>query len=165
MSNNLKSMEVELREITDRNRTNVLAVAVAPNQERFVGTVAGALQEAAENPEGKPWARAVYAAGQVVGFVMLSWDVAPDPPHIIGPWFLWKLLIDHRYQRRGLGREVVRLVGDIVRGEGAAALLTSYTEGEGDPGPFYEKLGFIPTGDRDDNDEVILSLDLGAAPG
>ncbi len=134
-------MEVELRRITDENRTDELAVAVAPDQERFVGTVAGALREAAEYPEAKPWARAVFADGQAVGFVMLSWDVVPDPPHIIGPWFLWKLLIDHRHQRRGLGGEVVRLVGDIVRREGAAALLTSYTEGEGDPGPFYEKLG------------------------
>ena len=59
---------------------------------------------------------------------------------------------------------MVRLVGDIVRREGAAALLTSYTEGEGDPGPFYEKLGFSPTGDRDDNNEVILALDLVTAP-
>ncbi len=155
-------MDIELREINDTNRTEVLAVEVAPEQERYVGTVAGALREAAAAPEGKPWAKAVYAGGRAVGFVMLSWDVEPDPPHIIGPWFLWKLLIDRRYQRRGLGRKVVRLIGDIVHQEGAAALLTSYTEGVGDPGPFYEKLGFVPTGDRDDNNEVILVLELTA---
>ena len=154
-------MDVELRKIADTNRPEVLAVAVAPNQERFVGTVAGALQDAAEIPEANPWVRAVYLDDRPVGLVMLSWNVEPDPPHIIGPWFLWKLLIDHRFQRRGLGREVVRLIADIVRNEGATELLTSYTEGQGDPGRFYERLGFIPTGDRDDNNEVILALDLG----
>jgi diamine N-acetyltransferase len=84
----------------------------------------------------------------------------PDPPHIIGPWFLWKLIIDGQQQRRGIGTEVVRLIAEVVRNEGAAELLTSHVEGEGDPGPFYQRLGFLPTGDRDDNGEVILALDL-----
>ena len=38
-----------------------------------------------------------------VGFVMLSWNVVPQPPRIIGPWFLWKLLVDERHQHRGYG--------------------------------------------------------------
>jgi diamine N-acetyltransferase len=78
-------------------------VRVAPTQKRFVGTVAGALMDAEEIPEGKPWYRAIYVGDQTVGFVMLSWNVTPEPPRIIGPWFLWKLLIDERHQRRGYG--------------------------------------------------------------
>jgi hypothetical protein len=35
--------------------------------------------------------------GTLVGFVMVSWNVEPQPPEIIGPWFLWKLLIDQRH--------------------------------------------------------------------
>jgi GNAT superfamily N-acetyltransferase len=152
--------QVDLCEITDDNRNAVLGLSVAPHQVRFVGTVADALKDATEIPEGKPWVRAVYAGDQPVGFVMLSWNVEPDPPRIIGPWFLWKLIVDQRHQRRGVGREVVRLVAEIVRGEGAHQLLTSYTEGEGDPGPFYERIGFHPTGDRDEDGEVILALNL-----
>ncbi len=151
---------VELREITVENRKQVLGLRVAPEQERFVGTVAAALQDAEDYPEAKPWFRAVYRDDVPVGFVMLSWDVVPDPPHIIGPWFLWKLLVDEGEQRTGIGSAVVRMVADIVRREGAAELLTSHVEGEGDPGPFYARLGFRPTGDRDDNDEVILALGL-----
>ena len=151
---------VTLREITDENRREILAVRVAQAQQRFVGAVAGALVDAEEIPEGKPWYRAIYADDQPVGFVMLSWNVTPEPPRIIGPWFLWKLLIDERHQRRGYGGETVRLVADIVRANGAAELLTSCVVGDGGPEPFYRRIGFSPTGEHDENGEIILALDL-----
>jgi diamine N-acetyltransferase len=151
---------VTLREITDENRDAVLAVQVAPAQERFVGTVAGALRDAEEIPEGKPWYRAIYAHDEPVGFVMLSWNVTPEPPRIVGPWFLWKLLVDQRHQGRGYGRESVRLVADIVRANGATELLTSCVVGKGGPEPFYRRIGFSPTGELDENGEIILMLDL-----
>ena len=75
---------VTLREVTDTNRNAVLAVRVAPAQVRFVGTVAGALEDAREIPDGKPWYRAIYAGDRPVGFVMLSWNVTPEPPRISG---------------------------------------------------------------------------------
>ena len=151
---------VSLREFTDENRDAVLAVRVAPAQERFVGTVAGALGDAEAIPEGNPWYRALYADDRPVGFVMLSWNVAPDPPRIIGPWFLWKLLIDERHQRRGYAREAVRLVADIVRANGATELLTSCIPGDDGPEPFYRRIGFVPTGDLDESGEIVLALHL-----
>jgi diamine N-acetyltransferase len=151
---------VTLREITDANRDEVLALRVAPEQSRFVGSVAAALEDAEEYPEAKAWYRAIYAGEEPVGFVMLSWDVRPVPGEIIGPWFLWKLLIDARHQRRGYGRAALREVVEIVRNAGARELLTSYATGEGEPWPFYERFGFVPTGERDNTGEVILSLDL-----
>ena len=50
-----------------------------------MSSVADSIEEAAETPEGSPWYRAVYLEGEPVGFVMLSWDVTPRPPDIIGP--------------------------------------------------------------------------------
>ena len=152
---------VTLREITNENRDAVVAIRVAPSQERFVGTVDGALRDAQEIPEGKPWCRAIYAHDQPVGFVMLSWNVTPDPPRIIGPWFLWKLLVDEEHQLCGYGHAAVWLVADIVRANGAAQLLTSCVPGNDGPEPFYQHIGFRRTGDLDENDEIILALDLG----
>jgi diamine N-acetyltransferase len=152
---------VTLREVTDENRHSVLALQVAPAQERFVGTVAGALRDAEDIPEGKAWYRAIYAGDQPVGFIMLSWDVIPDPPRIIGPWFLWKLLIDERHQRCGYGRDAVRLVADVVRANGAAELLTSCVPGDDGPELFYRRIGFTPTGKLAENSEIILALRLG----
>ena len=155
------STVVTLERIDDGNRAEIARLEVHPEQVRFVGTVEGALQDAADYPEAMPWFRGIYRDGVPVGFVMLSWDVEPDPPHIIGPWFLWKLIVDRRFQHNGIGRAVVRKVANLVRDQGATELLTSYVEGEDGPQRFYEALGFIPTGDRDDNDEVIVSLQLG----
>jgi GNAT superfamily N-acetyltransferase len=151
---------VTLREVTDENRLAVLAVRVTPTQERFVGTVAGALADARDVPEGKPWYRAIYADDRPVGFVMVSWDVKPEPPRIIGPWFLWKLLVDERHQRLGYGRDAVRLVADIVHANGAAELLTSCIPGADGPEPFYRRVGFRPTGELDEDGEIILALEL-----
>lgn len=154
------SDSVTVREITDANRDEVLALRVAPEQSHFVGSVAAALEDAEEYPEANAWYRAIYAGEEPVGFVMLSWDVTPVPGEIIGPWFLWKLLIDERHQRHGYGRAALRQVVEIVRNAGATELLTSYVTGDGEPWPFYERLGFLPTGERDAAGEVILSLDL-----
>lgn len=158
----VSNVAVVLREITDADLGSVLEVRTTAAQERFVSPVAQSIAEAAATPEGNPWYRAVYADDRPVGFVMLSWDVEPQPPHINGPWFLWKLLIDHRHQRRGYGQEVVHQVVQLVRENGGTELLTSYVPGEGGPAGFYARLGFVPRGDVDPDGEVILRLDLHA---
>jgi GNAT superfamily N-acetyltransferase len=151
---------VSLREITVQNREAVVALRVAASQEGYVSSVADSLAEAHESPEGNPWYRAIYADDQPVGFVMLSWNVTPDPPRVIGPWFLWKLLVDARHQGRGYGRAAVELVADVAREHGASELLTSYVVGDGGPEWFYRHLGFVPTGEQDENGEIVVALDL-----
>ena len=146
--------DVTLRDITDENRAAVAALRVAPGQEQFVASVEHSFVDAAKTPEGNPWYRAIYAGDEPVGFVMLSWDVTPQPG-ILGPWFLWRLLIDERYQRRVYGRAALTLIVDLIRKEGATELLTSYQPGEGEPWPFYEKFGFVPTGEVEEGENVI----------
>jgi GNAT superfamily N-acetyltransferase len=157
---------VTLEEITDENREAVLALRIAPGQEQFVSSVRDSLAEAAETPHAKPWYRAIFASGEPagpvgpVGFVMVSWNAEPQPPEIIARWFLWKLLIDKRYQGRGYGAAVVRQITELVRAEGATELLTSYVPGDGGPAGFYQRLGFMPTGELDESGEVIMRLGL-----
>ena len=149
-------MTITLREISEDNAQSVLALRLAPGQERFVSSVSDSLAEADANPQEKPWFRAVFADGLPVGFVMLSWDIEPRPPEVHGPWFLWKLFIDHRHQGKGYGREVVRQIVELVRGQGATELFTSHVPGEGGPAGFYARLGFEPTGELDPDGEIIL---------
>src|SRR5918995_695771 len=112
-------VRIELRDITAANRHAVVALHAGPGEGRFVSSVADSLEEAARNPEGSPWYRAVYVHGEPVGFVMLSWNVTPRPPDIIGPWFLWKLIVDERHQGRGIGRAIVEEVVRLIGAEGA----------------------------------------------
>ena len=163
MACNLAAVVLTLEQITDENREAVLALRVAPGQEQFVSSVRDSLAEAAEYPHAKPWYRAIFASGEPagpVGFVMVSWNAEPQPPEIIARWFLWKLLIDEPYQGRGYGAAVVRRIAELVRAEGATELLTSYVPGDGGPAGFYQRLGFVPTGELDESGEVIVRLGL-----
>jgi diamine N-acetyltransferase len=151
---------IELREVTAEVREDLRSVRLGEGQNRFVTSVEDSLDEAEEFPQGKPWYRAVYAEGVAVGFVMLSWDCVPDPPQMHGPWFLWKLIVDEHHQRQGLGREIVLAMADVVRDQGGDALLTSYVDEPGGPKDFYLGLGFAPTGEVDDQGEIVISLPL-----
>jgi len=150
---------VRLVEITDGNRAAVCALRVRPGQERFVAPVTRSLEQAATTPEGEPWYRAVYAGDELVGFVMLSWNVPPGRAGVLGPYFLWRLLIDGQHQGRGFGRAVLDEVVVLVRADGGTELLTSHQPDEDGPGPFYRKYGFRPTGEVDDG-ETVLRLTL-----
>ncbi len=155
---------VTLREIGPDIEEAVLALRVAPAQEQFVSGVAASLIEAADTPEAHPWIRAVLIDDEPVGFVMLGWDTVPVPGRIWGPYFLWKLLVDAAHQRRGIGAATVGLVADAVRANGGDVLFTSCGQGKGSPQPFYEALGFVPTGEVDAHGEVHLALSLPSGP-
>ena len=153
-------MQVTLRELTQDNLQAVLALRTTPAQERFVSSVASSIREAERSPNEHPWLRAIYADEQPVGFVMVAWDFVAEPPHSDGPFFLWKLLIDHEHQGKGYGRRAVEQVIDLVREAGGTELITSYVPGEGNPFAFYSKLGFVPRGDLDPDGEIMLRRPL-----
>ncbi len=73
--------------------------------------------------------------------------------------YLWKLLIGRLHQRRGIGQRVLALLVDRLRAEGRSTIVTSWGEGQGSPRPFYERLGFVPTGNTVDGEtEARLTL-------
>ncbi len=155
---------IQLREIvTDEDRAAAVALQVAPEQEQFVASVATSLVDAVQYPEALARYWAVYDDDAIVGFTMIS-DGIPEEvlaadPTLVGPYFLWRLLIDTRFQRRGFGSATLDAVVAYVRSQGGTELLTSYTAGEGSPGPFYERYGFTPT-DRIVDGERVLRLNL-----
>jgi ribosomal protein S18 acetylase RimI-like enzyme len=86
-----------------------------------------------------PWLRAIEADGERVGFVMLA-DVTTHHPEP----YLWRLLIDRRHQRRGIGDRALTLLVDHLRAAGHRALLVDWNLGPGTPEPFYLRRGFVP---------------------
>ena len=151
---------VSLREITEDNRTAVEALAVTEEQSHYVGSVTQSLQEAVEYPDATAWYRAVYLDDQPIGFVMISDGITVDDPSYVGPYYLWRLLIDHRFQRAGYGTAALDLVVEHVRTRpDARTLLTSHVVGPTSPVTFYQRYGFRLTGDLHEG-EPILELDL-----
>lgn len=149
---------VSLRPIDESNREAVEALRVSPGQEQFVSSVTDSLLEAAEEPEGRALYWAVYADETPVGFVMIS-DEVGNSDYI--PHYLWKLLIDERYQRQGLGTATLDLIVEYFSHRpGVEALSTSAGQGHGSPITFYERYGFENTGEIVFDDEVLLRLKL-----
>jgi diamine N-acetyltransferase len=149
---------VSLRPLTASNRQAVEALRVSPSQEQFVSSVADSLREAAEHPDAHALYWAVYAEETPVGFVMIADEVA-SPDYM--PHYLWKLLIDERYQRQGFGTATLDLVVEYFRGRpGVEVLSTSAGQGDGSPIAFYERYGFEQTGEAWSDDEVLLRLNL-----
>jgi diamine N-acetyltransferase len=147
---------VSLRPITDANRDAVEALAVAPDQRRFVSGVRESILEAAAHPDARALYWAVYADETPVGFVMIA-DEVEGSDYIAH--FLWKLLIDERHQRRGFGTATLDLVVDYFRERGVDAMWTSAGLGEGGPLAFYERYGFERTGELHGN-EAMLRLEI-----
>ena len=151
---------VTLRPVDDANREEIVALAVTPGQEQFVDGVAASLREAAAAPRARPWYRAIYARETPVGFLMLADGAEPGNGVIPWPYYLWRMLIDGRYQGRGYGRAALDLVVAHLRERpDADALITSIVPGDGSPYGFYLRFGFEPTGDFFDH-ETVLALRL-----
>ena len=151
--------EVCLVELGPQNADVYGGLATHRSQERLVAPMLASFQDALfpELHDGfpvVPWMRGIEADGQPAGFIMLAAvnEHHPQP-------YLWRLLIDRRYQRRGIGGVALGIVGDLLRAQGSSTLSTSWVEGPGSPRGFYEQLGFVPTGDVDDG-ETVAQLTL-----
>ena len=147
---------VSLRPITDANRESIEALAVTPDQERFVSGVPESILEAAEEPDARALYWAIYDDETPVGFVMIA-DEVGSSDYIAH--FLWKLLVDERYQRRGFGAATLDLIVEYFRNRGVDTMWTSVGQGEGSPIAFYERYGFTRTGDLH-GDEILLRLEI-----
>jgi diamine N-acetyltransferase len=147
---------VSLRPITDANRDAVEALAVTPDQGRFVSGVRESILEAADHPDARARYWAIYDEETPVGFVMIA-DEVGSPDYIAH--FLWKLLIAERFQRRGFGTATLDLIVEYFRKRGVGTMWTSVGQGEGSPVTFYERYGFKRTGELHD-DEILLRLEI-----
>ena len=153
--------QVTLREITADTVIAVVRLSVADDQKGFVATNAVSLAQALFAPEA--WYRAIYCGDELAGFVMLEDQSLRSPPPAEPEVGVWRLMIDQKFQRRGVGRAALLQVIEHVRGKGLFGSMTlSYVPGPGCPEPFYLGLGFCHTG-RMDGKEVVLALPLRSA--
>ena len=95
---------VTLRDIvTDEEMAAVLGLRRKPGQDRYLGSMESHFEDAIEDARACPRYWSVHDGEQLVGFVMISDNIPQavldaEPDHIVGPYFLWRLLIDAQYQ-------------------------------------------------------------------
>jgi diamine N-acetyltransferase len=146
---------VELRDIVSEDDVEaVMGLRRGPGQDRYLGSMISHFEDAIEDAIARPrkWSVHDRETGELVGFVMISDGIPAETlaanDDIVGPYFLWRLLIDERFQGRGYGRAAIDAVVDYLRTRpDAEVLLTSCRAGEGSPQPFYLRYGFELTGE------------------
>jgi diamine N-acetyltransferase len=155
---------VGLRDIVSLgDRAAVMGLRRGPGQDQYLDSMEEIFGEADEEQRAmpRPWAVHDAETGALVGFAMIS-DNIPQPmdDDLVGPYFLWKLLIDHRRQGRGYGAATLDAVVNYLRTRpGADVLYTSCADGAGSPRGFYLRYGFADTG-QVMLGENVLALDL-----
>lgn len=155
---------VELRDIvTASDWGAVMGLQRGPGQDQHLNSMEEIEVEARVDQRAMPhpWAVHDAATGALVGFAMIS-DGIPEPmdEDLVGPYYLWKLLIDRPWQGQGYGAATLDAVVAYVRTRpGADVLFTSCADGDRSPRGFYLRHGFVDTG-RVMWGENVLALHL-----
>lgn len=147
-------MRVTIREITAESVDDFLALDVAPTQRSFIASNAKTIAQAHYYPE-TAWLRGIWEDDVPVGLIAFVIEPGKD-------LYLWRLMVASDRQRRGIGtvalEEAIRQIS-TTRRPAARILRVSHVPGHGNPGPFYERLGFAYTGETTDG-EVVMRRDL-----
>ena len=108
--------KIELKDIAFENVDSVLSIAPNENQQRFCEPVSRTIATAyAGINEGCPgFLKAIYYHGIPVGIILIGRSpVGEDEPEIIQKYEyvyrIWNLVIDKKYQRKGIGKAALKL--------------------------------------------------------
>ncbi|KAE8142988.1 acyl-CoA N-acyltransferase [Aspergillus pseudotamarii] len=156
------------REVTEDNWRAVANLSPKDGQAGNLAANVWSLCEAHYSEDA--WVRAIYADETLVGMLMMAiWD--PDEAY-----YIWRLMIDGRYQNLGYGRRAVEFAIAHIRQHNPRAkqlgVMSTPPEGkksdnplknvqpEDSPYKFYQKLGFKQTAPPDEDGEIMMSIEL-----
>ena len=143
--------ETSLREITKETVRLVTALDVGPDQHGLVAPNSVSIAEAHFEP--KAWFRAIYFGEEPAGFAMV-WR---DPDERL--FYIWRFMVDARFQGKGVGRRALELLLDEARADGVDEVTLSVVPGPHSALAFYERCGFVPSGEMHGGEaEMKLTL-------
>jgi len=163
-----ESGSLRLVPVRGSNIRELLALQVAEHQRCFVATNQKSINDAytVMAVGGHVWPFGIYDGDTPVGFLMLSHGVDPDwtdaPAIAQGTYFLWRFMIDQRYQGRGYGKQALGLALDFIKTcpRGRSKIWwTAWHPENAVAAKLYRSFGFRETGDKDGN-EIIAALEL-----
>ncbi|MUK87853.1 GNAT family N-acetyltransferase [Ornithinibacillus sp. L9] len=140
---------VYIRDIDDTNECIVRDIKLKPGQVRFIESVDECLQEADIYKEWHPVA--IYHDEDIIGFAMYG-SFGPNKD----TWFD-RIMIDERYQGKGLGRKSMMKLIDVVSKEyGVKEIYLSIIEENKAAYNLYKSIGFESMNERDPNGELLF---------
>ena len=144
---------VELRAITEENFLDAFHLSLAPGQEAYVSHPIRSLAQAyVYRNQCQPFG--IYAAGKMVGYVMVIYDY--DVPE----YDIWHMMIDKAEQGRGYGREALDRVIEYIKTKpfgGSDRVALTCNKNNSVARKLYEDKGFSATG-NEDGDEIEFAM-------
>ncbi|MDQ3547749.1 MAG: GNAT family N-acetyltransferase [Chloroflexota bacterium] len=145
---------IRLQPLNQTNARAVVRLSIAHEQHEFVASNADSIADAYVDRSLQPLA--IYAGDELVGFTMYGLETET------GRWWVIRLMIDERFQRRGYSRAAMLGLIDLMREQhGCRSMVLGVDAGNEGAIRLYEGLGFSATGEVE-HDETIMRLDLGS---
>lgn len=113
--------QLHLEKITKANAEEIIKLKVRKEQEEFVASNALSLAHAyvalINNQSVFPFG--IYLGDKPVGFIMVGFDAHflsdEDPDVLKKQYFIWRFMIDKRYQNKGYGKKAFKLALDFIK--------------------------------------------------
>ena len=164
---------LHLEKIDAHNVWDVLDLKVAKTQKNFVASNDISIIQAytTEGTACRAFPFAICTEKRPIGFLMIGYNEAAmydfygdikSPEILRDNYSIWRFMIDKRYQRRGYGKEAMKLALDFVKtfpcGKAEYCSLSYEPENEV-AAKLYHSFGFVENGEMD-GDEIVAVLKL-----
>ncbi len=153
---------IELRQITFDDFSQCIKLELAEGQQTFVAPNIYTLAEAyvaLTTDHFHPMPYAIYSDGELVGMIAMCYQRGTAE---MGHYEMYRFMIDKRHQGKGYGRaalsQAIALLRSQPHGPGSH-IATSFVPGNDVAKDLYLSLGFVETGEVED-DELVARLEL-----
>ena len=167
----LKNKNVRLEKVNPDNFDDLYDLEVTEPQKNFVASNRYSMAEAYAHVSNGDFVQCfgIYDGETPVGFAMIghrSEEYKGMAEVYRHSYYLWRFMIDRRYQGKGLGRDALKLLLDYILtfpdGE-EDAWSTSYEPENEAAKHLYTSFGFVPNGEKDSDyedaeDVAVFSL-------
>lgn len=148
---------MELRPVTANNWKTLINLKVSDEQSHFVASNLYSIAEAQFGFEDEEhwdyFPFGAYIQDEPVGFVMY----ALNPSHFRFQAFVSRLMVDHHFQARGYGRQIMQLVlDDFRKNEAVKNVGISYEPENEIARRLYASLGFVEPGELVDGETLAV---------
>ena len=145
-------MEIELKELIEDNFKQCFELKVSSYQTQFIASNEESWNAAKEIAKtARPFA--IYCNGKMVGFTMFAFDEDYEDPN--DRYWLWRFMIDERFQRKGYGTAALEAIIEYFRDHGANNIRLSTKPANTSAINMYRKAGFRETGEVIDGEVVM----------
>ena len=147
----MKTEQIHFEKITWDNYRKIINLRVTKEQDDYVARNTYSLIHAyiaLSGGEITPYPFGIYLGKKPIGFVMIGYNgyEEGDPEFMKNTYFIWRFMIDKRYQGNGYGRQAFQLALDFVRTlpNGPAELVWLSYEPENEVAKkLYASFGFV----------------------